>query len=368
MSGFPTHSPKQHLERRSPLYTNLVKYTVSQTQACVCAGSEFSLLPHPSGNLAPLVSELLACRLLHHSRRSLGLLALGLDALAQSFALEHLLLDLAGLGHVELSPLGNHVSLQMPNEVGGATVLDLVEEEGLGVRIPVVVLVVNLTVGAADVRADQCHGIWLAIRSGQLRQHLQSLPANPLRILQEFAWDVIASDNDLLAVRGRDSCLVRDGVQELAVEPKAPHLPVASEALDGLLNHILRAVRVVLEVVLQNLGVLLALFHSELAEAQRESHHGLLHDEGLPATGLDVVQKLGWAALALEGINGRGHGHAGFHASFHVPGLDVDEVLDFPGWYHVAASLEALGHVIKSLLALEHGIDDIVADHVIDHV
>mmetsp|Transcript_71080 Transcript_71080/g.114686 ORF Transcript_71080/g.114686 Transcript_71080/m.114686 type:complete len:311 (+) Transcript_71080:140-1072(+) len=310
MSGFPTHSPKQHLERRSPLYTNLVKYTVSQTQACVCAGSEFSLLPHPSGNLAPLVSELLACRLLHHSRRSLGLLALGLDALAQSFALEHLLLDLAGLGHVELSPLGNHVSLQMPNEVGGATVLDLVEEEGLGVRVPVVVLVVDLAVGATYVCADQRHGHGLSIRGRQLRKDLQGFPADPLGILQELSRNVISCDNDLLSVLGGDSCPVRDCVQELAVEPKAPHLPVASEALDGLLNHILRAVRVVLEVVLQDLRVLVALLHGELAEAQGEGHHGLLHDEGLPATDLDVVQESGGAALALEGIDGRGHGHA----------------------------------------------------------
>eukprot|EP00443_Scrippsiella_acuminata_P103812 CAMPEP_0115607846 /NCGR_PEP_ID=MMETSP0272-20121206/18710_1 /TAXON_ID=71861 /ORGANISM="Scrippsiella trochoidea, Strain CCMP3099" /LENGTH=271 /DNA_ID=CAMNT_0003043525 /DNA_START=162 /DNA_END=974 /DNA_ORIENTATION=+ len=171
----------------------------------------------------------------------------------------HLLVDLASLLDVKLGPKGHCVKLQVPDEIGRAAVLDLVQEECPLIGVPIGLLVVDLAVRATDVSPDQCHGNWLPVRRLEFRQALERLPPDPLGILKELLGDVIARHNLLHAVIGRHCSLVRDRVQELAVEPEATSLPIADEALNRLLDDVLWAIRELLKVVLQDLGVALAL-------------------------------------------------------------------------------------------------------------
>mmetsp|Transcript_132404 Transcript_132404/g.313888 ORF Transcript_132404/g.313888 Transcript_132404/m.313888 type:complete len:208 (+) Transcript_132404:423-1046(+) len=206
----------------------------------------------------------------------------------------------------------------MADEVCGPTILDLVQEKGPLAGIPICVLVIDLAVRASDVCANQRHGDRRPRWSRQLRQNLQGCLANPLGVVQKLSWDVIACDNDLLAVLGGNRSFVGNGIQELAIEPEDSGLPVPAESLDAFLNDVLWAACVLLEVLLEDGRILLAVLNLELAEAQRERHHGLLHDEGLPATRLDLFQQLCRASLVLEGEYGRSHWNASLQACVHV--------------------------------------------------
>mmetsp|Transcript_101323 Transcript_101323/g.321804 ORF Transcript_101323/g.321804 Transcript_101323/m.321804 type:complete len:362 (-) Transcript_101323:358-1443(-) len=310
---------------------------------------------------------LLQGRLLLHGSLRPWPLRLG-RILSLSRGLLHLLVDLARLLHVQLCPHRHAVKLQVPHKVSRAAILDLVQEEGLPVRVPVRILVMDRAVRAANVRADQRHWHGVPVGRRELRQHLQRLPPDALGVLQELFRDVVSRDDALLAVLRGHGSLVGYGIEELSVEPEDPGLPVAGEALDRLLHDVLGAVRVVLEVIAEDLGIILALLHGQLPEAQREGHHGLLHHEGLPPAGLDLLQQPCRRPLAFEGENGGSHGHARVDAGLHVLGLVVDEVLDLPARHDVATALEDPRHLIIPLRPLEDRVDDVVANDKIDEV
>mmetsp|Transcript_47695 Transcript_47695/g.85870 ORF Transcript_47695/g.85870 Transcript_47695/m.85870 type:complete len:287 (+) Transcript_47695:112-972(+) len=285
-----------------------------------------------------------------------------LDPYSAAYQLgRHLVADFLRLVHIESSPLRNPILLEMPDKVGRASIFNLIEEEGLHARIPIRVVVVDLAVCTADVCANQHVANGLSSRSCQLWQDLQCLRANLLSIFEEFGWDVVPCDNHLLAIFRGDCSFVGNGIEELAIEPEAPRFPVASEAFDRLLNNVLGTVRMLLEVGLQDARIVQAIFHSQLAEAQAECHHALLHDEGPPASSLDLPEKTSWTALALLAKDGWRHGDASFHAGLHVLGLDVDEVLERVARHDVARVDEGFGHRFDPLCSLEDGVDHIVA-------
>mmetsp|Transcript_105465 Transcript_105465/g.206859 ORF Transcript_105465/g.206859 Transcript_105465/m.206859 type:complete len:262 (+) Transcript_105465:401-1186(+) len=237
--------------------------------------------------------------------RGPGPLGLGLAG-----PLLHLGVNLARLLGIQPAPEGHRVEFEVPDEISGAAVLDLVQEEGLLRRVPMRVFVVDLCVRTTDVRPYQRHRDRLPVRRLALGQALQGLAADALGVLEELLRDVVAGDDPLHSVVGRDRRLVRDGIQELAVEPEAPRFPVADEALDRLLHDVFGALRVLREVVFEDLGVFLALLHGQLAEAERKSHVGLLHDEHPPSPLLDLLQQPLRSAVLLVCEERRRHGHA----------------------------------------------------------
>mmetsp|Transcript_128107 Transcript_128107/g.273152 ORF Transcript_128107/g.273152 Transcript_128107/m.273152 type:complete len:444 (-) Transcript_128107:39-1370(-) len=280
----------------------------------------------------------------------------------------HLVTDLDRLIRIKIGPHRNAIKLEVSDKISGAAVLDLVQEERLLRRVPIRIAIVDLTIRAAYISADQRHGNGLPIGRLQLRQDLQSLAPYPLRILKEFFRNIVSGYDPFLPVICGHRRLVGNGVQEFAIEPEHACLPVPDKALDGLLDDVLGAIRVFLEVLLQDLRIILALLDTQFREAERESHERLLHHEHLPPSCLDLSQEFRRAPLALKCENGWRHRDPRVHASLHVEGLIVDELLNLPRRHHISARLEQLRHLIDALFPLEDGIDNIVADDEVAHV
>mmetsp|Transcript_466 Transcript_466/g.1535 ORF Transcript_466/g.1535 Transcript_466/m.1535 type:complete len:240 (-) Transcript_466:453-1172(-) len=231
---------------------------------------------------------------------------------------------------IELRPHRNRIELQVSDKVCRASILNLIEEKGLLIRVPICLGVMDLAVRASYVCSDERHRDRLPVWSLELWQHLQCLSAYSLGILKELLRNVVACYYVLLPILSRHSRLVGNSIQELAIEPKDPSLPISHKALNCLLHDILWTIRELLEVVLEDLRVLFAVCYRELSETQGECHEGLLHDEGLPSASFDLLQQRCWTPLALEGEDCGCHRNTSIDAGLHVAGLVVDELLHFP--------------------------------------
>eukprot|EP00428_Durinskia_dybowskii_P006034 CAMPEP_0170287802 /NCGR_PEP_ID=MMETSP0116_2-20130129/43958_1 /TAXON_ID=400756 /ORGANISM="Durinskia baltica, Strain CSIRO CS-38" /LENGTH=218 /DNA_ID=CAMNT_0010539219 /DNA_START=138 /DNA_END=790 /DNA_ORIENTATION=+ len=110
-----------------------------------------------------------------------ALLALGSPARSCILAV-----NLARLLGIQPAPEGHRVEFEVPDEISGAAVLDLVQEEGLLRRVPMRVFVVDLCVRTTDVRPYQRHRDRLPVRRLALGQALQRLAADALGVLEEL--------------------------------------------------------------------------------------------------------------------------------------------------------------------------------------
>mmetsp|Transcript_38199 Transcript_38199/g.106436 ORF Transcript_38199/g.106436 Transcript_38199/m.106436 type:complete len:391 (-) Transcript_38199:40-1212(-) len=278
----------------------------------------------------------------------------------------HLLVDLSCLCRVQLCIQRDAIKLEPPDKVCRTRGLDLVQEERLLRWVPVRVPIVELAVGAPDVCADQNVLDRLSPWRPHVREHLDGLLSNLLSRLQKLLGDIVASDDVLLLVLRGHRRHVGNSIQELAVEPEAPCLPIPGKAFDGLLHNELGAMSVVLEVIRQDLRIRLAFLNGELEEAKAKTTLGLLHHKRFPSARFDLLQQLCWAASSLEREDGGRHGDAGLHACLHVLGLVQDEVLYFPRGKDVCGLLERLQLPRSRLVVFHADVDGVVAHREVD--
>mmetsp|Transcript_46780 Transcript_46780/g.100288 ORF Transcript_46780/g.100288 Transcript_46780/m.100288 type:complete len:371 (-) Transcript_46780:38-1150(-) len=256
----------------------------------------------------------------------------------------------------------------MAGEIVRATVLQLVEEEGLLPRFPGEILVVDFSVGAADVRAEEDGADLRAVAVVLLGQCGQCCLADLARSLNELRGlrglgGLPCADNFLPTLRNHRG-LVADGILKLRVPEEAPSLPVVLEPRNQLLTDKLRVPLVLLEVLLEDHWVLLSLLNGVDSKPEGEGGKRELQAELLPPAGLDFAQQLLGAAVRVESVDGWGHRDARGLASLHVPALVVDKLLNLPRRPDVPAVLQSHPDLRLPLppVVLEHSIDQIVPD------